>query len=449
MSHHPNYKHQREAIEWARAVLGQPQRYVILDTETTGVTNTDEVIQIGIIDPTGAVLLDHLLKPFQKNYIPRRATEIHGITMAMLWDKPHYGEITHLLKNLLQGRTIVTYNAVFDRRLVSQSAVATGGFSPSDSTWECAMLQYAQFVGDRDGYRNKYRWHKLRGGDHTAVGDCKATLALIDAMAVTSRRKYSYETGVQAEEVVAGSEASLPPPRLQRASRPERGSGMPAFGISISLDGGVQYFGREYTPPTPEEQDAELSEGYRQKLRAYEQAHSLAVSSIVGVVQFLASSYRSMTEEEVKEAGKHLSQPRVAGYGGRPAVRCFTLIKKMETATPKRLYGYAVSLKSAVDEFSGQGSRDAIMRAEAATLRETVEECGRNELLFRSQIIWSNEWDRVRDRLLAIEKKAERKKGMNDFIKKLKELCDARSFRGLKEERERFIEYVKAQFEHE
>ena len=34
MSHHPNYKHQREAIEWARAVLGQPQRYVILDTET-------------------------------------------------------------------------------------------------------------------------------------------------------------------------------------------------------------------------------------------------------------------------------------------------------------------------------------------------------------------------------------------------------------------------------
>ena len=245
------------------------------------------------------------------------------------------------------------------------------------------------------------------------------------------------------------SEASLPPPRLQRASRPERGSGMPAFGISISLDGGVQYFGREYTPPTPEEQDAELSEGYRQKLRAYEHAHSLTVSSSVGVVQFLASSYRSMTEEEVKEAGTHLSQPRVAGYGGRPAVRCFTLIKKMETATPKRLYGYAVSLKRAVDEFSGQGSRDATMRAKAVTLRETVEDCGRNELFFRSQIIWSNEWDRVRDRLLAIEKKVERKKGMNDFIKKLKELCDARSFRGLKEERERFIEYVKAQFEHE
>jgi hypothetical protein len=36
---------------------------------------------------------------------------------------------------------------------------------------------------------------------------------------------------------------------------------------------------------------------------------------------------------------------------------------------------------------------------------------------------------------------------MNDFMKKIKDLCDARSFRGLKEERERFIGYVKAQFD--
>lgn len=34
---------------------------------------------------------------------------------------------------------------------------------------------------------------------------------------------------------------------------------------------------------------------------------------------------------------------------------------------------------------------------------------------------------------------------MNAFIKTIKDLCDARSFRGLKDERERFSDYVKAQ----
>lgn len=445
MSGHPNYRHEREAIEWARAILDQPDRYVILDTETTGLTNDDEVIQIGVIAPSGEILLDHLIRPAKRQFIHPRAQQVHGITMTMLVDKPLYGQISHLLESVVRGRTVITYNAEFDRRLLGQTAAFAGGFVPPDP-WECAMLQYAQFVGEWDDYRNKYRWQKLRGGDHTAVGDCKATLTRIKEIAAAKRRRYSSEVAVQAEEVVSGTEASLPlhhPPREARSKR----DFMPAFGISISLDGSVQYFGREYTPPTIEEQDAELSEGYRTKLRAHQQATSCTVSSSVDVVRFLASSYRTMSTDEIQEAGRHLSQPRIEGYSGRPAVRCFTLIKKMETATPKRLYGYALSLKDAIHLFPGDGSKDEAVRTEASTLKELVEECGRNELFFRSQIIWSDMWGKARDKILAVEKKSERKKAMNDFIKKIKDLCDARSFRGLKEERERFIDYVKAQCE--
>ena len=60
MPDHPNYRHQREVIEWARSVLDQPERHVILDTETTGLANDDEGIQLGVVDSTGAVLLDGL-----------------------------------------------------------------------------------------------------------------------------------------------------------------------------------------------------------------------------------------------------------------------------------------------------------------------------------------------------------------------------------------------------
>jgi DNA polymerase III subunit epsilon len=440
VSSHPNYIHQRQAIDWARAVLDQPDRYVILDTETTGLTDYDEVIQIGVIDPHGSVLLDRLIKPAQKKYIPRKVTAVHGITMAMLEGMPFYRDIADMVQQAVQGRTVITYNADFDRRLLVQTAGFSGGFVPPDP-WECAMLQYAQFVGEWDYGRNKYRWQKLLGGDHTAVGDCVATLARIKEMAEAKRRRYSHEADVEAEDTVEGQAEPPPLPRPPREPRASRGS--MSFGISISLDGGVEYFGPK--PPTVEEQDAELSEEYRAKLRAYETAHSCEVKTSVDLVRFLASTYREMTEKEIQDAGTHLYQTRISGYRGRPAIRCFTLMKRMETATPKQLYGYALSLKDTLEQFTNGLPRDEEVKAEAIALKELVEECGRNELFFRSQVLWSDMWDKARAKITGIEKKSDRKKAMNEFIKKIKDLCDARSFRGLKDERERFIDYVKAQ----
>lgn len=182
MSGRNNQKHQRDATNWARAVREQPERYVILDTETTGVTPYDEIIQIAVIDSWGTVLLDQLIRPMQKKYIPRPATAVHGITIEMLQGKPMFGQIAGLLQDAVHDRTVITYNADFDRRLLTQTAGFAGVALPP-VTWECAMLRYAEFVGDWDDYHGNYRWHKLRGGDHTALGDCKATLAHIREMA--------------------------------------------------------------------------------------------------------------------------------------------------------------------------------------------------------------------------------------------------------------------------
>jgi hypothetical protein len=48
---HP--QHKQEAISCAKTVLETPEQYVILDTETTGLDASDEVLQIGVIDPQG------------------------------------------------------------------------------------------------------------------------------------------------------------------------------------------------------------------------------------------------------------------------------------------------------------------------------------------------------------------------------------------------------------
>jgi len=45
--------------------------------------------------------------------------------------------------------------------------------------WFCAMDIYAQFIGEINPQTGTYKWQKLQGGDHTALGDCEATLSII------------------------------------------------------------------------------------------------------------------------------------------------------------------------------------------------------------------------------------------------------------------------------
>jgi DNA polymerase-3 subunit epsilon len=44
------------------------------------------------------------------------------------------------------------------------------------------MRAYAAYVGERSK-RGGYKSQKLSGGDHTAIGDARATLRLIERMA--------------------------------------------------------------------------------------------------------------------------------------------------------------------------------------------------------------------------------------------------------------------------
>lgn len=179
---HPRPTDQKQSVDWARKVLATPQSYLILDTETTGLDNAAEVIQIAIIDVFGRVLLNTLIRPRHRRSIPAEATRMHGITMEMLEGAPTWPQIAPGLVECTNRRTIISYNADYDSRLIRQTASRNGGAVPS-ARWECAMLQYARFRGEWNYSTGSYRWHKLSGGDHSALGDCKATLALIQMMA--------------------------------------------------------------------------------------------------------------------------------------------------------------------------------------------------------------------------------------------------------------------------
>lgn len=191
-NHHPNYADQRSAIDWARRVLSFTGSYVILDSETTGLGNRDEIIQLAVIDSKGTVLFNENIKPTTKKTITKDARAIHGITMESLATCQPFSAFADPLKNAIGSKTIVSYNAKFDRKMYLRSYKQAGGYFPSGE-WNCAMLEYAKLVGEWNDYYDNYRWQPLEGGDHSALGDCKATLELIRSMAQEVKLKKWYE----------------------------------------------------------------------------------------------------------------------------------------------------------------------------------------------------------------------------------------------------------------
>lgn len=185
------------AARWAKDILQKSP--VILDTETTGVGRVDEIISVAIVNHAGQTLLDTLVKPTYTR-IPLEATQIHGIDQQMVSDAPVWDDIAPDVIRHIGDHPLVIYNADFDLRLMSQSsrtnAMQTVFFRLSQSIpVSCAMLQYADFWGDWNDYRQNYRWQRLEVAciqqhiqvpdlpAHSALGDCIRTLLLIKHMA--------------------------------------------------------------------------------------------------------------------------------------------------------------------------------------------------------------------------------------------------------------------------
>jgi DNA polymerase III subunit epsilon len=176
-----NHKNALElAVAWAKNLMTQ-RNWLLLDTETTGLHWGAEVVQVAVISPNGTVLLDSLVKPLTQ--IESSATAVHGITAEAVATAPTFPEIYPALREILKPELLlVSYNADFDRRMLRQSCEKHNlpGF---ESLWQCAMEMYAQFYGEWNSYHKNYKWQPLPGGDHTALGDCRAALQTIKSMA--------------------------------------------------------------------------------------------------------------------------------------------------------------------------------------------------------------------------------------------------------------------------
>src|SRR5579875_209184 len=184
-------RRQARVCAWAKAYL-QAGDFVVLDSETTGLGDRDEVIELALVHSSGTVLFSSLIQP-QDPQRPDLATHIHGITAQMLATAPCFPDVWPTIAAILRRfRRVLVYNADFDFRLLTATATRYGLRVPGGA-WECLMEQYAVYYGDWSSYHQSYTWQSLDmacadlavsvGEAHRASADALSALGVLKALA--------------------------------------------------------------------------------------------------------------------------------------------------------------------------------------------------------------------------------------------------------------------------
>ncbi len=147
----------RAAIAQAQIELNKKPIY--LDTETTGLKDHDQIVELCLLDHDGEIAFQSLVKPTVK--IPPDATRVHHITDAMVSTAPTWPEIWPQVEVLLTTRRVAIYNAEYDLRLMVQSHRAHGLIWSTSVNHFCIMKLYAQFRGEWNSRAGTYRWYSL------------------------------------------------------------------------------------------------------------------------------------------------------------------------------------------------------------------------------------------------------------------------------------------------
>lgn len=177
-------------IQRARQILAYDP--IFIDTETTGFSPEDVVIEVGVVNLEGEVLFESLFKP--QIPIPGDAIAIHNITEAMVADAPSWKEVWPSIEDLFEGRFVGMYNADFDLRMMKQTHRKYWLDWPfDDKFFFCVMKLYAAFYGQPSPRGRGYRFHKLETAGracgipllnaHRAVDDARLTAALFKYIA--------------------------------------------------------------------------------------------------------------------------------------------------------------------------------------------------------------------------------------------------------------------------
>jgi len=176
---------QQRVAEMARSIVQKNPVY--LDSETTGLDKSAEIVEIAVVDDNGVILINQLVRPSKP--IPAEVTRLHGITDEMVASAKSWPALWPTVRGILLGKTIGIYNAEFDVRIMRQSLERYRlPWRENLSTIDVLSL-FSEFRGEWDPNRRALRRFRLEDAgrffhiplpnSHRAAEDALLTRALL------------------------------------------------------------------------------------------------------------------------------------------------------------------------------------------------------------------------------------------------------------------------------
>lgn len=168
----------KTANEWLEDPDG-----IVVDTETTGLEDDDEIVQISVLDMNGNILFNQYLQPIFKEMNPD-AVAVNGISPEMLIDCPTWPEVWPEIEAALAGKNMVAHSAGFDERMIVNSNKRYGLPSPPWKSVRCTnklvLPIYGQPGDTRVSLVNACAAAGVPGGGkHAGVGDALDVISLL------------------------------------------------------------------------------------------------------------------------------------------------------------------------------------------------------------------------------------------------------------------------------
>ena len=153
---------------------------VILDTETTGLSNTEKhrIVEIGCIELNNQIPTNNIFHEYinPQRSVSEEAYKIHGYSDNFLSDKKTFSEIAENFLNFINGKKLIIHNAPFDlsflnyeMKLLKKEMIDKKNVI---DTLEMARAKYPGSQNSLDALCKRFNIDNSKRKKHTALIDC-------------------------------------------------------------------------------------------------------------------------------------------------------------------------------------------------------------------------------------------------------------------------------------
>ncbi len=206
------------------------QRYVVLDTETTGFKPEEghRIIEIGAVELEGfqkGKEYQQYINPLRD--VPQASFQVHGLSEKFLKNKPLFVDVVDDFLNFIGDATLLIHNSDFDMAFINHHLAELGYRALTNPVIDTVMVARKKFPGQSNSLDALCRRFDISLEERQQHGALKDCLLLVDVwLELNGGRQASLNLESQGTSKKTNNQVSTPAPVINNQLANNSGSVM-------------------------------------------------------------------------------------------------------------------------------------------------------------------------------------------------------------------------------